>query len=369
MYKNINMLQENIINVKGTQKEKPRLIIKFNSSVFTYHSVEDSCIEKNKSVEILPSIYCSIKKRWNNDFMEQYYSRYINSNNFVSRLFSLVVVAINQHKYDNQDIEVILEIKNKRDNIEIIEELDDNRKILYSNKKENFHKKLLKDKYSNSYNTTKSKGMFIDTDKILYPSSMGGGANGCIIWNIFQILDLMSTFKYDYKVYDVESMLEGSSYNERLLELCSKSENCGSLLKKFRNNTYDISELTLHDNIELLEYKGYYIPIEGKHRVCLVKRFKIPKVYAEVMSCIDIKEKPKDNFLKNHPPFYRFTAEEILLAYYDIFRKIGLEEDNIRFIAEGGLSDAEIIEYIEKITKKTLLEIAVEMQKIKVIMY
>lgn len=55
-----------------------------------------------------------------------------------------------------------------------------------------------------------------------------------------------------------------------------------------------------------------------------------------------------------------FTEEDILNAYYDVFRNLGLKDDNIKFLTEEGLSDAEVIEYIEKITSKSLLELARE---------
>lgn len=32
----------------------------------------------------------------------------------------------------------------------------------------------------------------------------------------------------------------------------------------------------------MLEYNGFYIVGEGKHRVCIAKRFKIPKVFGIV---------------------------------------------------------------------------------------
>jgi len=52
-----------------------------------------------------------------------------------------------------------------------------------------------------------------------------------------------------------------------------------------------------------------------------------------------------------------------LNAYYKVFRDIGLEDENVRYITEEGLSDAEVINYIEKTTKKSLLELSKEVAK------
>lgn len=164
--------------------------------------------------------------------------------------------------------------------------------------------------------------MYVDVEKIFYPTTMRGGANRCIVWNIFQTLDLVNIFKKDYKVFDVETMLEASSYNEEILELCSNYDTCSYILEKFRNGIYSTSE-EMHDNIELTEYKGYYFPVEGKHRVCIAKRFKIPKIYAEVTGCIDIEkeeeQEDKPLYLKNLN-FNSFTEEDILNAHYDVFK-------------------------------------------------
>lgn len=76
-----------------------------------------------------------------------------------------------------------------------------------------------------------------------------------------------------------------------------------------------------------------------------------------------LKKKEKQ---KNEPLYFKnsnfnsFTEEDILNAYYDVFRNLGLKDDNIKFLTEEGLSDSEVIEYIEKITSKSLLELSRE---------
>lgn len=358
-------VKENVIIFKGIQKEQPAFTIKFNNSYFTYLStngLQGNKDDLNKPFELLPSIYCTIKKRWDDDFIKRYYDKYRNSNNFITRLYNAILMFINNHRFNNQDIEIILEVKNKRDYIKILKGINDDTNLIYKNKDESLYEKINEDRYESNYKTLKPVSMYVDTEKIFYPTTMGGGANRCLIWNIFQILDLMSTFKEDYKVFNVETMLEASSYNDGILELCSNYESCGYLLEKFRNGTYSTSK-DMYDNIELTEYKGYYFPVEGKHRVCIAKRFKIPKVYAEVRKCVDIEKKEKQ---KNEPLYFKnsnfnsFTEEDILNAYYDVFRNLGLKDDNIKFLTEEGLSDSEVIEYIEKITSKSLLELSRE---------
>lgn len=360
-----NSIKGNIITFKGTQKEQPVFIIKFNNSDFTYVStrgLQGDKNELNEPFELLPSIYCTIKKRCDDDLQERYYNKYMNSSNFVKKSPFLLTMLINNYRYNNQDIEIILEIKNKRDNIEVSEGIFNDTNLIYKNKDDSLYEKTNKDRSESNYNVSKPLGMYVDTEKIFYPQAMGGGANRCIVWNIFQTLNLMNTFKEDYKAFDVNTMLEASSYNEEILELCSNYDTCSYILEKFRNGTYSTSE-GIHDNIELTEYKGYYFPVEGKHRVCIAKRFKIPKIYAEVTGCIDIEkgeeQEDKPLYLKNLN-FNSFTEEDILNAHYDVFKNLGLEDDNIKFLTEQGLTDAEVVEYIEKTTKKSLLELSRE---------
>jgi len=71
-------VKENVIIFKGIQKEQPVFTIKFNNSYFTYLSTNGLQRNKddlNKPFELLPSIYCTIKKRWDDDFIKRYYDK------------------------------------------------------------------------------------------------------------------------------------------------------------------------------------------------------------------------------------------------------------------------------------------------------
>ena len=363
------LIKGNVIIFKGIQKQEPKVTIRFNDSEFSYVSTssfrsDDSVL--NKSFELLPSIYCTIKKRWDDDIFTRYYNKYKDTNNFIKKLFITLSILIIKYRFNNQSVEIILEVRNKRDNIEILEGVFKNTISRFKNKDESLYEKIENDKNESCYRGYDPRGMYVDTKKVFYPTTMGGGAGRCVVWDIFQTLDLMNTFKEDYKVFDVETMLEGSSYNEGILELCSNYGTCGYLLEKFKSDSYCTSE-ELYDQIELIEYKGHYFPHEGKHRVCIAKRFKIPKIYAKVTKSINIEKRQIDkdaNSISIKNNYTRKIGEnDILNAYYKVFRDIGLEDENVRYITEEGLSDAEVINYIEKTTKKSLLELSKEVAK------
>ena len=87
-----------------------------------------------------------------------------------------------------------------------------------------------------------------------------------------------------------KDMLECSSINKKLLDTCKNFSRCKGLLDKYKKGTYDIHCPEEFD-IKLTEFKGYFIPEEGKHRVCIAKRFGIPQIYAKVSKMVNIKEK------------------------------------------------------------------------------
>ena len=72
------LIKGNVIIFKGIQKQEPKVTIRFNDSEFSYVSTssfrsDDSVL--NKSFELLPSIYCTIKKRWDDDIFTRYYNK------------------------------------------------------------------------------------------------------------------------------------------------------------------------------------------------------------------------------------------------------------------------------------------------------
>jgi len=113
--------------------------------------------------------------------------------------------------------------------------------------------------------------MDVHVDKIVeYPTSFG--SPGC------RLLDELGICLYSNTQEKILHELQLGANDSKKLAIC-KAGNCGELLKLFQQGITPGNE---HDPIILAEYKGKYWVGEGKHRVCVAKRFGIKQIKAKV---------------------------------------------------------------------------------------
>ena len=134
-----------------------------------------------------------------------------------------------------------------------------------------FRKKLERDKYM-------YKNIIIETDLLPFPNSLGnngdsdirGIKHGCSLCQHF--LD-----KGWKEPLNIKHITSSTSSNEFYLEICKGSVHCMKLLSKFQSGTYkSIADGgDGKDDITIGFNDGEYWIYEGKHRVCVAKRFNI----------------------------------------------------------------------------------------------
>lgn len=361
-------VEGNKITLKGIEKEKPKFLFVFNGMEFnswTIYSYIERKGEFDKLLEVFPAVYFYEKKKRSDCIWKKWDRRIESTENILTKFIYLIPYIITKYLYDTQCVTITVDVRNKRDRVEIYKGHNSiGNKIFCSFGVKNQHE-FLNDRYSSNYEL-ETEHKYVDTNKIVYPNALGGGANRCVIWGIYQILGLMSTYEPQYEIMDIRDMLESSSHNAGLLEVCENYDRCRKLLNKFRNGTYvtDLSESNSgYDDIKLTEYNGYFIPEEGKHRVCMTKRFDIPKVYARVTKCVNIRQKQKSNHYLDYFSHRNNTIEGIMNDCYKRFEDVGLNPEQVKYLLENGLSDAELLKYIEITNNKSLKEIAIEINE------
>lgn len=354
---------ETKINVVGNQiimevngDNYPRFELIFNGNKYRTN-------EPHKEfVEILPAIHFKIERSIDNKEIEELHDKYLNSSSLIKKTENLIRLSIKQSQFNKQIVKYIIDNRNKRDSVSINTGIGINKKNVYKNDGNRVgHERLRIEDYID-YEIQKER-KYVDTTKIFYPSSLGGGAGKCIIWDIFQSLDLMNTFNDDYRPLSISEMFEASSENSSLLNECSKFKRCRGLLDKFNNDTYieEPDKTSFYDDIQLEEIDGFYIPHEGKHRVCIAKRFNIPMIYAQVNKAINIRQKDKlKNGLKYVFQNQHYDPKRTLEMCYKIFKNMGIDKEQVIYILENGLNNKDLIEYIEKATGKSLTQLAKE---------
>jgi len=240
----------------------------------------------------------------------------------------------------NASISLELRVRNKRDRISI-----------------RYDDMYIKFEFSNSEHerersfegTSPTRASYVNVQQIKkYPSLLTGDARKCAVWRWFGSHKLIDVWA-DYSPFTVREMLTLTSERQEFLELCRKSEHCGSLLRKFETNTYK-EDVPDYDQIQLANCNGELEAEEGKHRTCIVKRFKIPKVYALVYDVIE-KETGRVEDPFTFASRTNKQAAHVLQEYYESFYRIGLNKEQITYAVENGLRGAELFDHINKCQK------------------
>lgn len=292
----------------------------FNRKIFFLeHLVTlEKAVEFKEFVEVLPGIYIKI-------IQDNKINRWLKKINKLDHLISFEIWN-----------------KNMRDKIAVRYD-DVYTNFLYANHE------FRRDRTTGTVGSTRAT--YVDVSQIKnYPSLLTGDARKCAVWSWFEKQNFIDTWG-DYSPFTVQEMLTLSSERQEFLEICRRSEHCGSLLRKFETNTYR-EDVPDYDQIQLVNCNGELVAEEGKHRTCIVKRFKISSVYALVY---DVSEKETG---KLEDPFsfaWRAHKEtsQILKGYYKSFQEAGLNKDQITFVLENGLRGSELFEYIQdRIGKK-----------------
>ncbi|MEB2280216.1 hypothetical protein LAV73_09435 [Lysinibacillus xylanilyticus] len=283
--------------------------------------------EIGSEIEVLPSIYY----------------RKIKSEQ-PKNVFSKTLNFIYSQLFDKQKFNIVIEVRNIRDSF-----------------------KIVKDDIEHEYNCYVDaeyieENLYIDTKELPYPNSLGGGPNRCDIWGIFSRLKLLDYRDDLYNILDNKRMFELSSCNDRLLEVCINSKHCGKIIKKMKEGKYkakfEVDNNYYDDDISVELQDGTYRLNEGKHRVCMAKRFNIERIPAQVTTIISDKDtlvKPK-RFFHSKP----LNCENILIDCYDKYNRLGLSNDSVRELNET-VSDMELVNFIETTVGKTLTEIEREL--------
>jgi len=122
------------------------------------------------------------------------------------------------------------------------------------------------------------KNIIIKTDLLPIPSSLGNNGDA----DIREIKHGCSLCQYfldngHKEPLNIKHIISSTSSDEFYIEICKSSVHCMKLLNKFQSGTYKlISDGGDGKDDILIGFDGdEYFIYEGKHRVCVAKRFNI----------------------------------------------------------------------------------------------
>lgn len=334
--------KESNYEVNCTYEDSYGVIIEFQNKKISLRTIFDEYINdirKNQIIEVLPGVYIKVNFNLNNVVMPEY-----NPYDSLYGLIKSLVLGIKTRILQKVSIKVFITVNNKKDyiNIYINEELGIN------NEKDYYYESECK-----SYNKR------ISPNILPYPDTLGGGAGRCAIWNIFKTLGLLeSGCESAYEFYSLSQLLDMTSNNNNLLDICKKSSNCGYIIDKMINNEYKgkWEDGKGYDDITVDFEEGEYSLYEGKHRVCMAKRFDITTIPVEITEIVHKEKKYYDSDIFNlEISSKQYTCHEIMDDFYSTLSRIRLNKEDSHELLNNDFID--IVEFIEKRAGKNIIKI------------
>lgn len=334
--------QESNYEVNCTYEDSYEVIIEFQNKKISLRTIFNEYmtdIRKNQTIEVLPGVYIKVNFNLNNVVMPKY-----NPYDSLYGLIKSLVLAIKTRILQNVSIKVFITVNNKKDYINIY----NNEELGISNEKDYY--------YESEYESYKKR---ISPKILPYPDTLGRGAGRCVVWNIFQTLGLLeSGCESAYEFYTLSQLLDMTSNNNNLLNKCKESRNCGYIIDKMINNEYKGKWEGGNgcDDISVGFEEGKYRLYEGKHRVCMAKRFNITTIPVEVTEIVHKKKKYHDSdLLRLHRLNQNYTCHEIMDDFYSTLTRIGLNKEDSHKLLNNDFID--IVEFIEKKVGKNIIKI------------
>lgn len=326
--------QENYV-IRCTYEESSDIIVKFQNKKLFLSNIIDEYIDEMKSkqrIEILPGVYIKIAAKLN------FYLSLIRheSSHFFSELIRYTILKI-------IPVKIFVEVYNKKDKINIC-----------SNEKKEMQKDYYYEHdYKNYYDRISPK-------LLPYPDTLGGGGGRCVIWSIFQDIGLLEVgCESAYEFYSLSQLLDMTSTNSKLLDKCKESRNCGYIIRKMLNDEYKGTweNNNKNDDITVQLEEGKYSLCEGKHRVCMAKRFGINNIPVEVTEVFKKKKMYyNSNIFGCNADINRYTCHEIMEDFYSTLNRIGINKEDSHKLLIGDFID--IVEFIEEKSGDNIIEIA-----------
>lgn len=192
--------------------------------------------------------------------------------------------------------------------------------------------------------------VLLDPALVACSDTMGSGPSRCAVWNCFARLGLYDMFSYSYSMFSLGELIENVTKHHRLLWLCEKQDNCRELLEKFRTGRYDTTDEEAP--IRLSYTAGAYHVSDGKHRLCVARRFQIARVpvFLTVREASDPTR--RDETPVSVPSRHSTPCKPILEAYRKILRTVPLTEEQGQYLLKTPLEDLDLVGYLESVFGK-----------------
>ncbi|MDM0612623.1 hypothetical protein QTH09_16545 [Clostridium perfringens] len=238
----------------------------------------------------------------------------------------------------------IVKIKNKFDDIVIFKFP----KVVYKQFHDEASEILFNIEHTNFQELKKTEIKKIPLKNIIIEDDMGGDSRDCELYILDEIFSNL-----DFYFFDTQMKIEHSTRNKNLLNICKNSKCCSKTISNF---DLDKCIENYYHRVQAYKVNDIYIIKNGKHRVCCAKKTNLDYIYAEVTYLKIFSE-----LVPNHSCMIRVSsnkeAKKLVKNYYDFFKKLNINNKELKKLLEDGISRLGFLEVLEKRNNKSLYEV------------
>ncbi len=183
----------------------------------------------------------------------------------------------------------------------------------------------------------------VNLQNVEQPGNLGGGrCGGCPVYSYFNRLGVLGEYDINgYYFFRDEEAIEATRKKEFFLEKC-RCSSCFQTYEKILKEGYS-EELEMRDQIKVSYKNGKFFAGEGKHRVCVMRRFgysdTIPMRVTRVSDGLGDPRRIIDKqFFSDN--------KHVLETCYDVYERLGISSDDVRDLLKN--PKATILDYLKR---------------------
>ena len=169
---------------------------------------------------------------------------------------------------------------------------------------------------------------YVDPQNVEQPGNLGGGGcGGCPVYTYFNRIGVLGEHGINngYYFFRDEEAIEATRKEEFFLDKCRDSP-CFQTYEKILKEGYS-EELEIYDQIKVQYQNERYSVGEGKHRVCVMRRFgysnKIPMRVTRVSDS-------SGNLGRIMDKQFFSDNKHVLESCYGVYERLGISSDDVR---------------------------------------
>lgn len=182
----------------------------------------------------------------------------------------------------------------------------------------------------------------INPQSVEQPGNLGGGqCGGCPVYSYFNCLGILGEHDINgYYFFRDEEAIEATKKENYFIEMC-KNSTCFNTYKKILNEGYS-QILEERYQIKVSYRNGKYYADEGKHRVCVMRRFGYTEEIPMLVTRIS------ESWGESRVLYKRAFSDNkyVVQSCYGTYERLGISSEDVRELLKN--PDATIVDYLKR---------------------